>query len=161
MINTVFNQNPLSIAIRKGYSNCVSTIIFSLDKYLPIHPYSLKSLSNDTLVKLNSSNCSSLLKFYDAIFRKDTSEHAAKFCSNSAEIPIHFWSENIFIENSNFLDSKALKEQERPITFLSSYVMLDLTVGSQASIDFLFSIYDSPNPNIMMTPIIQEIIRYK
>jgi len=161
MINTVFNQNPLSIAIRKGYSNCVSTIIFSLDKYLPIHPYSLKSLSNDVLVKLNLSNCSSLLKFYDAIFRKDTSGHAAKFCSSTTEIPIYFCSENIFIENSNFLDSKALKEQERPITFLSSYVMLDLTVGSQASIDFLFSIYDSPNPNIMMTPIIQEIIRYK
>mmetsp|Transcript_26356 Transcript_26356/g.25993 ORF Transcript_26356/g.25993 Transcript_26356/m.25993 type:complete len:113 (+) Transcript_26356:220-558(+) len=85
MINTIYNQNPLSIAIHKGFSNCVSTIILSLGKYLSYHPYSLTSLSNSTLIKLNLSNCNSLLKFYEALFRKDTKDSTAKFCSTSTE----------------------------------------------------------------------------
>ncbi|CAG9325619.1 unnamed protein product [Blepharisma stoltei] len=39
MINSVFNQNPLSIAILKGFKNCINSIILSLDNYLVVHIY--------------------------------------------------------------------------------------------------------------------------
>ncbi|CAG9325632.1 unnamed protein product [Blepharisma stoltei] len=161
MINSVFNQNPLSIAILKGFKNCITSVILSLDNYLVIHPYSLKNLSIDSLIKLNLSSCGSLVTFYQSIFRKDTSEHLAKFCCNSAQLPVQFLSKNIYIENRNLLSKEALKEQEKPIAFMSSHILLDLTFGSQKSIDFLYSIHDSPNPNIIMTSLIQDIIRYK
>jgi len=161
MINSIFNKNPLSIAMLKGFKNCISSVISTLDNYLVIHPYSLKNLSIDGLIKLNLSSCSSLVTFYESIFRKDASEHLAKFCGTSVQLPVQFLSKNIYIENCNLLNKEALKEQEKPIVFISSYVLLDLTVGSQKSIDFLYSIHYSPNPSIMMTSLIQEIIHYK
>jgi len=152
--------HPLSICLLREMKGVRDEVVSALCKIGKLNPFILQMLEND-LVDMNKKGFSLLGDLYDVIYQEANRRSLPKFCDKDADLPIVHISEHCRVRPEDFLDESMLSSQGMGITFYESYVRINFVMGSKESIDFLESLADCPNLDVLRSDLVQEIINYK
>jgi len=158
--NSVMNRNPLSLCIERDFTDCANIILGSLEKKVNESPYSLY-LVEDLLIKLNEKGYANLSEFYNYLIIPSKDITLPKFIDPLTKLPVVLESNTNEIIPDKFAPKEMYKNEGKSIQFWSSYVKLDTQIGSEASVNFLESLIDCPNPDIFRTRFIKVILNKK
>lgn len=155
---TKYDLDPLSIAIQKDLKDICVLILKNLIKHTNIFQFSI--INKEIIKSINTTSYSLANKFYNSIFKRAENYNLPKLSRNDLKTPKFIHSDILIPERSDFLH-KNVEREEKSITFFYSTVELNLICGSSDSIQFLKSVYKSPNKNMFQTQFIKLIIADK
>lgn len=153
-------ETPLSLGIKKDFSNCIFAIFNVYDKLAQKNIYAFNSFEN-SIVPLNDKGFLGLDKFYKIILPRSKDSALPKFCNENIKLPITIQSDYIIPKAEDFMPKENYSSNGKAIMFLQTLIRLNLTLGSKDSLEFLDSLEDCPETSIFKTRIIKTILREK
>ncbi|CAG9316750.1 unnamed protein product [Blepharisma stoltei] len=153
--STSFNLDPISIAVKKNLKDSLSILLQHL--MLCENPFVFSLVSKEILIGINSADYPIIQQFYATVFKKAENLNLPMQCSKTVWNPIFFHSDIFVPKSIDFFGNDKIIE-EKTISFWYTLLPLNLTLGSQDSIDFLQSILCTPNKSIFRTQFIKMIL---
>jgi len=153
-------KSPISLCLERNFADCVNSILNSCKKKIQQNPYEIALISKD-IVKLNLRGFSGLHNFYKCIFYPSKAEYLPKFCIESSSLPIFNLSTCLSAVPTSFMKEEQFSNDGQSIVFLESAIYLNTIAGSAESIEFLNSLVESKNSEILRTDFVNEFIKQK
>ena len=160
MIPSQHGYHPLFIALLKNFKGLRDDIIDALINLGSVNPFIYRILEN-IMVQMNEKAFPKLGNIYEAIFQPATRKNLPKFCSSNIDLPRTYISDQPRVVPEDFISSKDFVSLGTGIIFKESYVRLSYTMGSSSSIEFLTSLSNCSNLEVMRSPLVQSMIAYK
>lgn len=160
IIKSKSGMYPLYIALIKDFKAVRDDIVSSLCLNSKKNPFCLKIIEKE-LIKMNNLGFARLSDLYNVMYQEVTRKNFPKFCESSLVLPLIHISDHSRIKIPDFFNENEISSQGISIFFIESYIPLDYTMGSRESIDFLTSISECANTEILRCQIILDIANYK
>lgn len=152
--------HPLSICLLREMKGVRDEVVQAFCVLGKSNPFLLQMLEND-LSDMNKKGFALLGNLYDVLYQEANRRSLPKFCDKDADLPIVHISDHCRVRPEDFLDDSMLSSQGMGITFSESYIRINFVMGSNESINFLESLADCPNLDVLRSDLVQEIINYK
>jgi WD40 repeat protein len=160
MIPSKEGYHPLYIALLKGLKGIRDDVVDSLIALGGNNPFLFQILEN-VMILMNKKAFPKLGDLYEAIYQPAFRRSLPKFCSPDIPLPIVVISEHPRVRPEDFFDAEEMGSQGQGILFKESYVKISYQMGSKDSIEFLESLANCTNLNVMRSPLIQAMVQYK
>lgn len=132
------DETPLSICLKKSYTESISAIFDTVEKMSNRNMYSFYYFEN-SLVTLNHRGFPGLETFYNRIFVR-FDKGLPKFCDSKSHFPYTVHSDFLIPKVENFTDKISFSNEGQDVMFMNSLVRFDLQMGSKESLQFLDSL---------------------
>lgn len=152
--------HPLYIALIKGMKGIRDDIIDALISLGTNNPFLYQSIEN-IIIKMNSKAFPKLGELYEAIYQPVLRISLPKFCSPEIELPVVHIAAHPRVRVDDFFSPDDIGNHGQGILFKESYVKIDYVMGSKESIEFLESLANCTNLDVMRSTLIQALIAYK
>ncbi|CAG9332811.1 unnamed protein product [Blepharisma stoltei] len=152
--------HPLSICLMKELKTARDEVVNAFCAIGKKNPFILQMLEDD-LIEMNKKSFGNLNELYNVLYQESARRTLPKFCDKSVDLPIVHISDHCRVKPEDFLNETQLSSQGMGISWNESYVRIPLIMGSADSIDFLESLADCTNLDVLRCEFVQEIIRYK
>lgn len=152
--------HPLYIALLKGLKGIRDDIVDALIAIGTNNPFLFQILEN-VIIEMNKKAFPKLGSIYEAIYQPAMRRSLPKFCTPDIELPIVTISCHPRIRPEDFFIPEDISTHGKGILFKESYARINYTMGSKGSIEFLESLANCTNLNVMRSPLIQAMVAYK
>lgn len=152
--------SPLSLSLAKDYSDTTKVILNWVKKNLETNIYAAICIEN-SLISMNFKGYPGLDKLYTAFWTQARDITLPKFCPKNLVLPLTIQSKTLEPIASNFFKMSELPEEGKSIKYFISAISINIISGSQESIDFMRSLYKTPNEEIFRTKFIRLLLSYK
>ena len=157
---TISGHTPIFIALSRNFIDLIE-LFFKVFKEKSIkNPFCLYYLE-DSLIELNKKSVSCLHKLYKIALGISFEKFNPKFCIESSNFPIILESSSILTDYTQFMPLKNYSVLGKAIIFKQTFIKINITLGSQESIDFIDSLLKCENKFIFNTQLIQIILNEK
>ncbi|CAG9333027.1 unnamed protein product [Blepharisma stoltei] len=157
---SIRNETPLSICLKKSYTECTAAIFSAMKDISTANPYSFYYFE-DSIVDLNFKGFPGLEHLYKSIFIRCKDLSLPKFCNEKSKLPYIVHSSYIIPKKENFSTGVRFTSEGKDIMYLQSLVRLDIEIGTKESLRFLESLDKCPNTQILKTRLIRTILNEK
>ena len=152
--------HPLYIALLKGFKGIRDDVIDAIINIGESNPFLFQILEN-VIIKMNKKAFPKLGSIYEAIYRPAYRKSLPKFCLSDINLPIVCIVDYPRAVPETFFDPGDTSTHGQGILFKESYVKINYIMGSQGSIEFLESLAECSNLDVMRSPLIQAMVNYK
>lgn len=160
MIPSKDGHHPLYIALLKGMKGIRDDIVDSLISLGNNNPFLFQILEN-VMILMNKKAFPKLGDLYEAIYQPAFRKSLPKFCSPDIALPLVAISDHPRVRPEDFFMADELGPQGQGILFKESYVKMNYLMGSKDSLEFLDSLANCTNLNVMRSSLIQAMVQYK
>lgn len=160
MIPSKNGYHPLYIALLKGFKVPRDEIIEALITLGETNPFIFQILEN-VMVKMNKNAFPKLGSLYNALYKPANRKTLPNFCAPDIDLPLVKISSHSRISPEDFFEQGDTSSHGQGILFIESYVRISYTMGSKDSIEFLESLAECSNLDVMRSPLIQAMVRFK
>jgi hypothetical protein len=158
--STINWENPLSIAVDSEYKNIIDVCLKYIKAELARNNIRAVAAIEKCLAKLNTIDYPDIAKVYSMIFRKAEGAHLPDFCLHEAELPVLGVSDNLVVIPEDLVGKELFSSTGRPVVFHHSLCLLDMELGTSASLEFLETLLGADR-KIYETRIVKEFLTYK
>ena len=160
MIPSKDGHHPLYISLLKGLKGIRDDVVDSLITLGSNNPFLFQILEN-VMILMNNKAFPKLGEIYEAIYQPAYRRSLPKFCSPDIPLPLVQISDHPRARPGDFFDPDELGAHGQGILFKESYVKISYQMGSKDSLEFLESLANCSNLNVMRSPLIQAMVQYK
>ena len=152
--------HPLYIALLKGLKGIRDDVIDAMITIGSNNPFLFGQLEN-VMIKMNKKAFPKLGSLYEAIYRPVYRKNLPKFCLPEISLPIVCIANHQRAAPELFFEPGDTGTHGQGILFKESYVKFNYIMGSQGSVEFLESLAECINLEVMRSPLIQAMVVYK
>lgn len=151
--------SPLSIVISADMHSLKNAICKNILQAGKENPYYFYLLDNH-IIQLNLQGSAILYDLYEAAYVTVSRDYLPKMCAIDIIMPKHKAVRYQRIQIEDFLTPEDIADGDN-IMFRENYIGTHLNIGSSKSIEFIESLINCPNPQILRASFIQDMVKYK
>ena len=151
--------SPLCYSIYCDLKLIRGTLLNTIIQLGEMNPYTFK-LVEPHLVTMNLQGLGELHELYEAAYMQVSRNYLPKTCSIYVSLPIKKVVLNQRIQKEDFFTDEELTEG-LTVLYKENYLGVHLDIGSNKSIEFIHSLINCPNPEVLRASFIQDMVKYK
>ena len=163
--STTEKWTPFTLSMKLEYAGIMKTLLnklcaLSLDNSNLNNLLTVRLLETD-LCELNLFGFDPLHKLYTSLLIDDSNPNLRHLCDESVFLPKVILSDKVFCDEKEFGIAKQDPENANAVKYLRSLTRFDMVIGSQKSLDFIYSLKECSIDKVFTTKIIIVLIEEK
>ena len=159
MNSDYLGKTPLKLSLLGKHKNTIQAFLKFFIKNPGSNLFLGLSITFSDLLSINNFGFQGLERLYDSLLCKNIFSRLPTYCSENYSLPKFFVSENLLLKKFELLYFN--ENDGISVEFFVSAIRLNMTEGSQESIDFFHSILDCENQELFRSKFIQYYIDRK
>lgn len=151
--------SPFCYSIFLDLRSIRGTLLSTIIQLGEMNPYIFK-LVEPHLVTLNIVGLNELYDLYEAAYMQVSRSYLPATCSIYASLPQRKAALNQRIQKEDFFNEEDLTEGVT-VMYKENYLGINMNIGSNKSIEFIYSLINCPNPQILRASFVQDMVKYK